>query len=70
MKFALISTLAALAATIIASPVPNANHPTTASVNFFGAAGASFTQDFKTDGSYTAISTSAFSLASLLRRYS
>lgn len=57
MQFTIVSVIAALAATAIAVPVPGENHHPTAKANFIGAADASFTQDFKTDGTYTAIST-------------
>lgn len=56
MQFTIYSTLAALAATVIAGPVPGANHPTTAEVLFIGAADASYTQEFDKHGTYTAIS--------------
>ncbi|OJJ78843.1 uncharacterized protein ASPGLDRAFT_53272 [Aspergillus glaucus CBS 516.65] len=55
MQFTIVSVIAALAATAIAVPVPGENHHPTAKANFIGAADASFTQDFKTDGTYTAI---------------
>lgn len=56
MQFTIYSTLAALAATVIAGPVPGMNHRPTAEVLFIGAADASYTQEFNTHGTYTAIS--------------
>jgi len=59
MQFTIISILTTLAATAIAGPVPaeNRGHPSAATAKFFGAADASFTQDFKTDGTETDIRT-------------
>lgn len=59
MQFTIISILTTLAATAIAVPVPGDHHPpSTAKVNFLGAADASFSQSFKTDGTETDIRTS------------
>ncbi|ODM17591.1 hypothetical protein SI65_07266 [Aspergillus cristatus] len=57
MQLSILSILSTLAATAIAVPVavPGENHHSTATVMFFGAADASFTQDFKTDGTETDI---------------
>lgn len=59
MQLTVISILTTLAATAIAVPVPGDYHPSTAKVNFFGAADASFSQYFKTDGTETDIRTSS-----------
>lgn len=55
MQFTIVTILSALAATVIASPVPDVNHAV-ASVIFHGAADASFSETFRTTGQYTAIS--------------
>lgn len=56
MQFTVYTTLAALAATVIAGPVPGANHhPPTVDVLFIGAADASYTWEFDKHGTDTAI---------------
>lgn len=64
MKFTIVTILTALAATVVAGPIPEEDAQGTATATFHGAADAQFKQAFRLNGKNTRIRMCFLSLLS------